>query len=224
MGWCPKILLYALDELFHVFWGMGTNDLNGQQVVAYEILTFASLCCTEQSSKPKKHHKTHGEAYLRVHLNDVDGLECFALAVYNGVFLPGNPPVLTGHPDWEWIIVGTMLRLIYQGATVGAHCPPCTVTSHNTEQAAKPQGTLQRTRRFKPWITRSSPVLRTPTTKSVVNVPPKATLSLSTEGVPAISLVTVRRTMEKKKPSINSTGRGCTRVACGRRPLHPHAK
>ena len=48
MGSHPKMLLYALDELFHVFQGMGTNDLDGQQVVAYMILAFASLCCTEQ--------------------------------------------------------------------------------------------------------------------------------------------------------------------------------
>ena len=65
----------------------------------------------------------HGEAYPRVDLNDVDGLECLVWAVYDGVFLPGNPPALTGHHDWQWIIVGTILRLVYWGATAGAHCP-----------------------------------------------------------------------------------------------------
>ena len=136
----PKMLLYALDELLHVFWGMGANDIDRQQVIAYEILTFALLCCMEWHGKPKKHHKMHGEAYLRVDLNDVDGLECLAWAVYDGVFLPGKPPTLTGHHDWGWIIAETMLRLIYWEATVGAHCPRA-VTLHTAEQATKWQGT-----------------------------------------------------------------------------------
>ena len=84
----------------------------------------SSPCITPlQCGKPKKCHKMHGEAYPRVDLNDMDGLECLAWAVYDGVFLPGNPPALTGHHDWQWIIVGTILRLVYWGATAGAHCP-----------------------------------------------------------------------------------------------------
>ena len=69
-----------------------------------------------------------------------------------------------------------MLRLIYWGATVGVHCPPCTIALHNAEQAAKWQGTLQHTRRFKLQTTWSSPA------------PRRAALSLSTEGAPAASL------------------------------------
>ena len=105
----------------------------------------------------------------------------------DGVFLPGNPPALTGHHDWERIIVGTTLRLIYRGATVGVHYPHAVIL-HNAEQAAKWQGTSRCTRRFKPQTTQSSPVLRTPTIKSVVNVPLRATSSLSTEEVLSISL------------------------------------
>ena len=39
-GSCPRMLLYVLDELFHVFQGVGANDLDGQRVVACEILSF----------------------------------------------------------------------------------------------------------------------------------------------------------------------------------------
>ena len=123
MGLHPKVLLYALDELFHVFRGMDANDLDGQCIVAYEILSFALLHCTEWCCKPKKCHKTCSEAYLKVHLNDVDGLEHLAWVVYDGVFLPGKPPALTGHHDWQWIIAGTTPRLICWGATAGVHCP-----------------------------------------------------------------------------------------------------
>ena len=118
----------------------------------------------------------------------MDGLEHLAWAVCDGVFLPVNPPMLTGHHEFQWIIAGTMLRLIYQGATAGAHCPPCTIASHITEQAAKQQGTSWHTMRFKPQTTRSSPMLRTPTVRSVVNVSLRATSSLSTEGALATSL------------------------------------
>ena len=134
----------------------------------------------------------HGEAYPRVDLNDVDSLECLAWAVCDGIFLPGNPPVLTGHHNWQWVIARTTLRLIYRAATAGVHCPPCTVTSHNAEQATREaaswQGTLWCTRRSKFWPARSFPVSRTPTTKSVVNVPMRVASSLSTEGAPATSL------------------------------------
>ena len=33
------MMLYTLDELFYMFRGIGTNDIDGQRVVTYEILT-----------------------------------------------------------------------------------------------------------------------------------------------------------------------------------------
>ena len=74
------------------------------------------------------------------------------------------------------------------GSNSGGVLPPCTITSHNAEQAAKWQGTSQHTRRFKPWTVRSSPTLRTPTVRPVVNVLARAALSLSMGGVLAASL------------------------------------
>ena len=29
-GMCLHMMLYTLDELFYVFWGIGTNDIDGQ--------------------------------------------------------------------------------------------------------------------------------------------------------------------------------------------------
>ena len=56
------MLLYALDELFHVFRGVGANDINRQCVVAYEILSFASLHCTEWRGKPIDPNNISGDA------------------------------------------------------------------------------------------------------------------------------------------------------------------
>ena len=72
-----------------------------------------------------------------VDLNDTDGLEHLAWAIYYGVFLPGDLPMLNGYHDCQWIIAGTTLCLTYQGTTADKHCPLCTVVSLNAEQAAK---------------------------------------------------------------------------------------
>ena len=34
---CPRMMLYTLDELFFICRGMGTNDVDGQHIIAYEI-------------------------------------------------------------------------------------------------------------------------------------------------------------------------------------------
>ena len=46
-GMHPKMLLYALDELFYVFRRVGVNNIDGKCIVAYKILSLASLHCIE---------------------------------------------------------------------------------------------------------------------------------------------------------------------------------
>ena len=91
----------------------------------------------EQWGKPKKCHNTCGKAAVRVDLNDMDGLEHLAWAIYDGVFLPGDLRMLTGYHNWQQIIARTMLHLIYRGTTADEHRPPCTVMLLNAEQARK---------------------------------------------------------------------------------------
>ena len=119
-GTCPHMMLYAMNEMFHVFQGMGANDLKGQHIVAYEILALVSLHCTEQHGSDKKCCNTLSNTYPLVDLSNMDGLECLAWAMYDGIFIPGDPPRLTGHHDWSHIIAGMTLHLIYHGKTVGS--------------------------------------------------------------------------------------------------------
>ena len=159
-----QMLLYALDKLFYVYKGVGVNDVDGQRIVAYEILTVASLCCTEQCGSQKKECNTLGATYPRVNLSDVNGLEHLAWAVYNGVYMPGDPPALTGYHDWEHIIVGTTLLLVFCRRTNGEHCMPLTIASLNAEQATKlalQQGLLQPWKR-RPQALPAAAVWRTP--------------------------------------------------------------
>ena len=46
-GSCKHMLLYMLDKLFYMYKGVGANDVDGQCVVAYEILKAALLHCME---------------------------------------------------------------------------------------------------------------------------------------------------------------------------------
>ena len=179
----PHMLLYALDKLFYVYKGVGVNDVDGQCIVAYKILTVVLLCCMEQRGSQKKECNTLGAAYPRVNLSDVDGLEHLAWAVYNGVYMPGDPPALTGHHDWERIIAGTTLHLIFHGRTNDEHCKPSTIASLNAGQAmklAQQKGLLQPGKRRPQTI----PVAAawTPTVQSVVNVPLQAVSSHSMGG------------------------------------------
>ena len=122
-GMHPKMLLYALDKLFHVFRGVGANDLNGQCVVAYEILLFALLHCMEQRGKPIDPHSTCGDAYTVVDVDDEKALKQLVWAIYDGVLLPGHPPQLWGQHDWAQIMAGTY-HLVFWAKHNSDHCPP----------------------------------------------------------------------------------------------------
>ena len=136
-GTCPRMILYVMDEMLHIFQGVGASDLNGQHVIAYEILALVSHHCTEWHGCTKKSCNSLSNAYPLVDLTDVDDLEHLAWVVYDGIFVPGDPPRLTGHHDWSCIFTGMTLCLIFHGITVEEHCPPCTVASFNTKGATR---------------------------------------------------------------------------------------
>ena len=124
-------------------------------------------------------------------LSDVDGLEHLAWVVYNGIFIPGNPPRLISHHDWSCIIAGMTFHLIYHGKTVGEHCPPCTVASFNARCATRlvqQQGLWQLDKKRKPPAMLATETPRSTTVKSVVNIPPQGASFHSADGVPAVSL------------------------------------
>ena len=180
------VIVHARQTVLHVQ-RSGKNDVDGTCAVAYEILKVASFRCMEQCGSQKK-CKMLGAAYPRVNLSSVDGLEHLTWAVYDGVYMPGNPPSLTGHHDWESLNVGTTIHLIYHGRTNVEHCKPSTLASLNAEQATKvtqQQGLLQPVKR-RPQAT---PVAAAwiLTIQSVVNVPPQAVSSCSTGGTQAMS-------------------------------------
>ena len=70
-------------------------------------------------------------------LLSADGLEHLAWAVYDGVFVPGDKLALSGHYDWDRVVAGTLICLIFQGQTDKEHCGPMTIASFNVKWATE---------------------------------------------------------------------------------------
>ena len=69
-GSWPKMLSYILDELFHVYCGMGADDNNGLCIVAQEMLSLTSFHCMEHRGKPMPSSQTSGTTSIMVDVND----------------------------------------------------------------------------------------------------------------------------------------------------------
>ena len=85
-----------------VFKKLRADDFDAQCVVACEILQIASRHCTEWCRSRKQKGNTLGDPYPWVDFHDIHSLERLAWAVYDGVFMPGNGPALSGYYDWVW--------------------------------------------------------------------------------------------------------------------------
>ena len=132
------MLSYALNELFHVYRGMGVDDDNRLCVVAQEMLSLASLHCTECRGKPMPSSQTSGTASTMVDVNDELLLEQLAWVIYDGVLELGNLPLLKGQHDWSHIIVGAYC-LIYKGGRPKDHYS-CTMSSFSTVPTSRHVG------------------------------------------------------------------------------------
>ena len=75
-GYRPKMLLYALDELFYIYDQVKhQRGVDERLVVAYEILGLAALCCTEQQHGLEKQGMPDAPSLLNI--NDATTLNAF---------------------------------------------------------------------------------------------------------------------------------------------------
>ena len=113
-GSCPKMLLYAFDELFYIFRGLKVTNVDMQCIVVYEILSFTLLHCTEWHQElPMDPRLTTEEASTMMDVHDEVYLECLTWVVYDGILLPGDATVLSSSWDWSCVMAGTY-KNIYQ--------------------------------------------------------------------------------------------------------------
>ena len=120
---------------------------------------------------------------------DIHGLECLAWAMYDRLFVPGNKLALSGHYNWDHVLVGTLIHLIFWGQTDKKHCGLMTVASFNVKWAtelAQQQGLLQYRER-RAHATLAVHAQKSPTVQSKVTVPPQAMSSCSMGGVQVLN-------------------------------------
>ena len=136
-GYRPHLFLYTLDELFFIYNQLKDDDVDACSITMWEILNVAQHHCTEQrgGGKPKGH--TLGDAYPHVNLQDLAGLEQLAWAVYDGMSAPGPLPEMLGCHDWDCMLAGTVIPLIYHGKTPYVHYAPCMIAAADVQRATK---------------------------------------------------------------------------------------
>ena len=118
-GYRPKMLLYALDELFFIYVQIRDSPRDKRVVLAYEILCISSNRCTNRQNGVEQRGVPDALALLNT--EDAQHLEHLAWAVYDGALLVGPWP-------WCTVLVG-LQRHIYRGHEDAAHCPPQTLGS-----------------------------------------------------------------------------------------------
>ena len=207
-----------LDEMFHVFKQLKEDNFDVQCSVMWEILHVAQCCCTEQHRGGKAKGRTLGDAYPCVDFQDVAGQELLAWAIHYGVLVLGRVPDMSGYQDWDCIVVGTLVPLIYQGEIVWDHCGPTTVAGANAQRVTeltKEQGFLHNKERRAHIASSEAHVAllealaqRAPAVKSKVTMLPRARSSCSGEGLP----IMVLDQLSGPEEEVSSPGASCCQV------------
>ena len=131
-GYHPKMLLYALDELFYIYAQIkNSQGADGKIVLAYEILCISANRCMDWQNGVEKTGIPNALALLNV--ADICHLKHLTWAVYDGVLLVGTWPKLLGNQLWCTVLAGLQWH-IYRGCDDAAHCPPQMLGSWDHEE------------------------------------------------------------------------------------------
>ena len=131
-GYWPKMLLYALDELFYVFNQVKLQrGMDEKIIVAYKILCLSVLQCTEQQHGSER--KGMPDALSLLNVNDTHHLEHLVWMVYDGALLVGEWPKLPGNHPWCTVLAG-LYKHIYRVRKDAAHCSPYKLASWDCQE------------------------------------------------------------------------------------------
>ena len=104
-GYHPKMLLYALDELFYIYAQVKNSQrVDDKLMLAYEILCISANCCMDWQNGIKKTSMPNALALLNV--EDIRHLKRLTWVVYDGVLLVGPWPKLLGDHPWCTVLAG----------------------------------------------------------------------------------------------------------------------
>ena len=121
-GYQPKVLLFALDELFYIYSQIKKQRRADEKIiVAYEILCLSVNWCTDRWHGLEKTGVP--DALVLLNVDDAYHLKHLVWAVYDGTLLVGPQPKLPGDRSWCTVLAG-LHKHIYRGCDDAAYCPP----------------------------------------------------------------------------------------------------
>ena len=103
-GYCPKMLLYTLDELFFIYAQIRDSPQDERVMLAYKILCISSIRCTNRRNEAEQMGVPDTLALLNT--EGARHLKHLAWAIYDGTLLVGLQPELSGTRPWPTVLAG----------------------------------------------------------------------------------------------------------------------
>ena len=134
-GYWPKMLLYALDDLFYIFDQVKRQrGMDEKLVIVYKILCLSVLPYTERQHGSEKKGMPNALSLLNV--NNTRHLKCLTWVIYDGALLVEGQPELPGNCQWCTVLAG-LYKHIYRGCNDAGHCLPYTLASWDCQERTK---------------------------------------------------------------------------------------
>ena len=93
-GHHPKMFLFLLEEMAYAYTCISTEDVDGSQVLAYEVFAMAEMWYHLRKRSTNPQDMMRGDTMSHVVLGDLTGLERLTWAIFDGVLATGASPDL----------------------------------------------------------------------------------------------------------------------------------
>ena len=100
LGHHPKMFLFLPEEMAYMYTRIGAEDIDGLQVMAYEVLAMAEMRYHLRKRSTNPRDMTWGDAMSHVVLGDLARLERLMWAIFDGVLAAGASPELGPNESW----------------------------------------------------------------------------------------------------------------------------
>ena len=128
------MFLFLLEQMAYTYAHVSTDDTDGLQVMAYEVLAMAEmwyhLC--KRSANPQD--MMQGDTMSRIVLADLAGLERLTWVVFDGALATGVSPELGPDESWEWVVHGIFDKLVYIRVNPSDRCPVITAGAKDMQE------------------------------------------------------------------------------------------
>ena len=113
---------------------IGTEDVDGLQVMAYEVLAMAKMRYPLHKRSANLQDTMRGDAMSRIVLGDLARLERLVWVVFDGALATGASPELRPNESWERVVCGIFDKLVYVGRNPSEWCPVMTTGAKNMKE------------------------------------------------------------------------------------------